>query len=83
MTAIKILIVNNMYITLIPIRSYASKLHWRPFLKHDKYHVCLFFHFNFRPILLVAIVVNATTLMELKGIKMAAIMGANCPVTAK
>jgi len=31
----------------------------------------------------VVIVVNATILIELKGINIAAITGANCPVTAK
>lgn len=40
-------------------------------------------YFNFRPTKLVAIVVKTTILIELKGIKIAAITGANCPVTAK
>lgn len=40
-------------------------------------------YFNFRPTKLVAIVVKTTILIELKGIKTAAITGANCPVTAK
>lgn len=39
--------------------------------------------FNFLPTILVQTVVNATILMELNGIKIAAITGDNCPVTAK
>lgn len=40
-------------------------------------------YFNFRPKTLVQIVVKTTILIELKGIKMAATTGSNCPVTAK
>ena len=40
-------------------------------------------HSNLLPKKLVAIVVNVIMLMELKGIKIAAMTGANCPVTAK
>ena len=41
------------------------------------------FYFNFLPKKFVAIVVKITMLIELKGINIAAITGANCPVTAK
>lgn len=40
-------------------------------------------YFNFLPKIDVQSVVNTTILMELNGIKIAAITGANCPVMAK
>lgn len=40
-------------------------------------------YFKRRPTILVQTVVNTTILIELKGIKIAATTGANCPVTAK
>jgi len=43
----------------------------------------MFFYFNFFPIRFETTVVNITILIELKGIKIAAITGSNCPVTAK
>ena len=40
-------------------------------------------YFNFLPKAFVTTVVKITMLIELKGINMAAITGANCPVIAK
>ena len=50
-------------------------------IKNDICHV--FNYFNFFPKIFVIAVANTTTLIELNGIKTAAIMGCNCPVTAK
>lgn len=52
---------------------------------HFQYNSCAATNYIgiFRPTILVATVVNATTLIELKGIKIAATTGDNCPVTAK
>src|SRR5690606_21047572 len=76
------LMVNKIYITLIPVRSYDSKLVQLVFLKYDICHTLIIFYFNFLPIILVVIVVNATMLIELKGIKIAAMTGSKFPVTA-
>lgn len=51
---------------------------------YDKCHFCLFIPIlNLRPALCVIMVVNATILIELSGINMAATTGFKCPVTAK
>jgi len=39
MTATEILILNNIYITLIPTEVMKSKLHLNLFKKHDFYHM--------------------------------------------
>lgn len=52
-------------------------------LTHPSAKFSLQFYFNFFPKMFVQIVVKTTMLIELKGIKIAATTGANCPVTAK
>lgn len=65
---------------IVKIRAYyRTLLELIPYLLskgHDYY-------FNLLPSTFVAKVVKVTTLIELSGIKIAAIMGCSCPVTAK
>ena len=51
--------------------------------KNDNRQLSSFLFFKFLEIHCVAIVVNATMLMELKGINIAATTGSRFPVTAK
>lgn len=82
-TATSKLIAKSIYIIVI-VKNNSSNLSSAAYSAYDKYHFSLFrLILNFLPARWVIKVVNATILMELNGIKIAATTGFKCPVTAK